>query len=256
MDIETAFIKYSRGFLSGAQLPIVATQALMDGYDSLSLVLLASVYDPDTEDIATLIKATMHELNIHTSDDVEQLDKKFSEPLSTESQEFIEPVLNALKKNEELIVLQRLAYTAGAGAGWHFFKQVSEWQEFLTSGKKKTAYTVILDKEFPLRGTANDELKRKAIELFNQLGDLMIGIFTEGDNSFPLYSFNWDSRALKPKDAEKDLTRIKETINQFFEKHQGKQVAVGRSILVWEKDIAEITGYIPDDDGIARPGAY
>jgi hypothetical protein len=256
MDLKTAFIKYSRGLLSSAQMPIVATQALVDGYDSHSLVLLASVYDPDTEDIAALVKATMHELNIQICDDGNQLDKKFSGPLSTESQEFIEPVLNALEKNNELIILQRFAYTAGAGAGWHFIKQVSEWQKLLTSGKNKTSYTVILDKELPLRGTVNHELNRKAIELFDQLGDLMIGVFTEGDSYFPLFSFNWEPRALKPKDAEKDLARTKGKIDQFFEKHRGRKIAIGRSIWVWEEDIAEVTGYIPDDDGIARPGAY
>lgn len=58
----------------------------------------------------------------------------------------------------------------------------------------------------------------------------MIGVFTEGDSDFTLFSFNWETRALKPQDAEKDFARTKKKINQFFEKHRGRKIAVGRSI--------------------------
>ena len=256
MDLGIAYIKYTRGLLMNSQLPVVATQALMDGYKSTSLVLLASEYDPMMADIAPLFEATMRELNIQLPSDSKSSGMKFSEPMSTESPKFIEPVLKALEQNHELIVQQRFAYTAGAGAGWHLIRGVSEWQELLASGKNKTAYTVILEKELPLRGTANDELQSESIKLFDRLGDLMIGVFIEGDSYFPLYSFVWDTRASRPKDAEKDLAKTKEKINQLFEKHRGRQFAVGRDLWIWDEDIAQVTGYIPDEDGVARRGAY
>ena len=115
MNLKIAFSKFSRGLLSSAQLPIVATHALLEGYDSPSLVLLASVYDPSSEDITPLVDTTIQELNIQLQKPQTALSANFSAPLSTESPEFTRSVFNALEKNGELIILQRFAYTGGGG---------------------------------------------------------------------------------------------------------------------------------------------
>ena len=256
MDLKIAYIKYTRGFLMSSQMPVIATEALMNGYDSTSLVLLASEYEPTMAKASSLFEAAMYELDIQIPIPANSTDTNLPGPLSTQSPEFSEPVLKALEQNNELIVQQRFANTGGAGAGWYVIKRVADWRELLASGKAKTAYTVILERELPTRGIANDQLKNKAVQLFDGLGDLMIGIITEGDSHMPLYSFEWDPRTSKPKDAEKDLANAKEKINRFFEKHQGKQMAIGRDLWIWEEDIAQITGYIPNADGVARPGAY
>lgn len=252
MDLKIACIKYTRGLLKSSQLPIIATQALEDGYDSTSLVLLASEYEPIMADVGPLLEAAMHEVDIQSNDSV----INYSGPLSTQSPEFSEQVLKALGQNDELLVLQRFPYTAGAGEGWHLINRIAEWQELLVSGKAKTAYTVILERELPIRGIANEQLKSEAIRLFDRLGDLMIGIVTEGESYLPVYSFDWETRASRPRDAEKDLVKTKKKIHQFFEKQQGKKIVAGRDLGIWNEDIAHIVGYVPDTDGVVRPGAY
>ena len=259
MDLKIAYIKLSHGLLSSSQLPVIATQALIDGLNSESLILLASEYEPHMSEVAPLFEAVIRELEIQISEQLKCSDLDNPKPLSTQSSEFSKIVLNALNQNKEIIVHQRFANTAGAGAGWYLIKQQSEWQKFLDSGKPKTAYTVILDKELPIRGIATDNLKDEAVKLFDELGDVMIGVFWEEDNRISLYSFEWDTRALKSKDAEQDMVRTKESIIRFFEKQKSKQVAIGRDLWVWGEKIeviSQITAYVPDEDGEVRPGAY
>jgi len=84
----------------------------------------------------------------------------------------------------------------------------------------------------------------------------MVAVLSSDSAAISLHAIEWMTTGWKTKDAERGLHACREKIHQFFETHQGAQMAIGRDLNVWSEDIAQITGYIPDEDGVARPGAY
>jgi hypothetical protein len=256
VNLEIAYIKYTRGLLTSPQLPVIATQALARGYDSSSLVLLALQSEPVMAEAGPLFEAAMGELGVKLPEKSSRAGVEHTGPLSIDSADFLEPVHAAFERYGEMLVLRRLAYTAGADAGWYLVKRVEQWQELLDGGRRKTAYTVILEPELPIRGIAGDELLGEVTCLFDRLGDVMIAVLSPDSAEIGLRSVEWRTKGWKTKDAEKGLQDSEERILQLFERHKGARVAVGRDLDVWDEDIVQITGYIPDEDGVARPGAY
>jgi hypothetical protein len=258
MDLEIAYIKYNRGLLMAPQLPIIATQALARGYDSYSLILLASQGEPFLDETGTLFEAAMGELGINSpgKEKSSQVAAEHVEPLSTNSPNFLNSVYAAFRYYGEMLVLRRFANTAGADACWYLVRRIEQWQELLDGGRKKTAYTVILKPELPIRGIADSELLGVATHLFDRLGDVMIAELFPDSAEVSLYSVEWQIKGWGIKDAEAGLQDSKEKICRLFEKHKGAQIGIGRDLYIWGEDIVRITGYIPDEDGVVRPGTY
>lgn len=257
MELTIALLKYTRGELKSCQLPVIAMQAIADGYTSKSLDILAGESGPvEASDVNPLFEKALHELGISLPVQAHQSSKESPWPLSAHSPEFAAMIDEALWKNGELLILQRFAYVAGADAGWYLIKTREQWRELLDSGRAKTAYTLILEPVFSLRGMATAQLQAEAVALFGNLGDLMMAKLPSDDTYISLRFIEWTTRGWNTRDAEKGWQIARSQIVQFFSEHQGSEIGVGRSLDVWDEDIREITAYIPDADGTVRPGAY
>ena len=256
MNLEIAVIKYTRGELESCQLPVIALQALEDGYSSESLTILAGESEPVGAEVNPLFESAMNQLGIKLPIQANQSEEERSQPLSAYDPKFTKMVHEVLQKNGDALVFQRFAYTAGANAGWYLIKSVEQWQELLDSGKTKTAFTLILDPIFSLRGVATPQLKDEALALFDRLGDLMMAVLPSEDTYISLQSTEWTTNGWKTQDAERAWVKAKNKVVQFFENYQESQVGIGRNLFVWDEDIKEITAYIPDEDGVVRSGAY
>jgi len=160
------------------------------------------------------------------------------EPLSTNSDEFRQRVYALLHQSGELLIFKRLAYTAGAGAGWYLVRQQKEFDTLLDTAPSKAAFSIMLEPELRLRGIADDDLRKAALILLEQEEELLLFF-------------------LRSVDLELDYryASSEAQVHKLFDEHQGEKVAIGR-IPPWFDDSEAITGYVPDADGMARPGAY
>lgn len=260
MNLQVALLKYKRGQLNCSHLPVIAIQALNDGYKSQALMLLASENDSTMVKCSYLFEAAMKELGIEAPVTTNTKDK-LHENLSVLSKQFLEPVRQAFEHNNELLVFRRFAYTAGWDNRWYLIKTWEQWEDLLKEKNpvlksvEKTAYSVALDRELPIRGRISPELIHEGLQLFDHNGDLIVAKTFQTSQELTFTSFEWRG-GRTGQFAEMDLQIRKDEIRQYFEANLGEQVAMGRDFMIWQDEIKWITAYMPDKDGIVKPGAY
>ena len=89
MELTIALLKYARGELMSCQLPVIAMQAIADGYTSNSLDILAGESGPvEASDVNPLFEKALHELDISLPTRTHQSSKGSPWPLSAHSLEF------------------------------------------------------------------------------------------------------------------------------------------------------------------------
>lgn len=165
------------------------------------------------------------------------------EPVSSNIPEFRQIVRQHLEVGEPLVVLFRYA-NCGGSKDYFIVRNPNEFEQILNKSYPKISITVFFESNFKLKGQATDELCKKAIQLFNQEKITYDGIdIINLENEGTLLEDNFY------------FSGSQEILNHFTE-IQGKYVLIG-TLEFWKDNCDSIiTVYVPDDDGIVRPGAY
>ncbi|MEM9778198.1 MAG: hypothetical protein AAF902_26715, partial [Chloroflexota bacterium] len=263
LDIEIAFHKFDRQMLILCQLSYVAAKWLEAGNYSSPLMSLAYEFNPfdySEVEVKEWIQAAKIELAIELDRAKEQthsLSHKVPKgPSSALSQDFTEGAKQILERFGQLIMLRRYAYMGGGGGSWHLVTHFSEWAKLLDEGRPRTAYTIILENELSVLGKINSDFLDQTLKIFDKWGDLMIAKILDDDSMISLHPFEWKMTGHSHQDADESLQQARNRVVEFFDKHRGARVAVGRNIWIWEDEIYEKTAYYPDADGSVRTGAY
>ena len=119
MDLQVAAVKYAADALPSAHLPAIAAQALEKGYYSDALAALAFETEPIMSDVGPLFERALADCGIQIPAPATPGNDSSPTPISTRDSQFLRSAHNVLQESGEIFVLQRFAYTAGAGSGCH-----------------------------------------------------------------------------------------------------------------------------------------
>ena len=253
MDLHIAAVKYTANALQSWHLPSIADQALSNGYYSDALVALASEAEPIMSNVGPLFERALADCSIQIPSASEPTAHTLPVPNSTQTSEFRRSAENMLRDQNELFVLQRFAYTAGAGSGWHLFRDYRTFQSLLAGSPPRTAITLVLDSPVLDHGIADDRLRSAAIKHFRFFGDLAIAVIPIEDTHLFLTSIEWTVTGFKTADAIIGHQAAEMRIRQCFDRADGQEVLIARDPDWWDDGL---TAYVPDSDGVARVGAY
>jgi hypothetical protein len=168
-----------------------------------------------------------------------------NEPVSTNNPKFSALVDDHFENNELIIVLIRYANSAGA-KDYLLVRTKDEFDKLLQQLRSKTSITVFFESAFALKGISNAELRNKTKKLFCEEHEEYEGL---------------DIICTDPKLGEKierDIMFMQklEVIDEWLERHHGYQVFIGTMKFWCDNNKDFLTAYVPDDDGVVRPGAY
>jgi len=175
--------------------------------------------------------------------------------LSTASETFLAAVNGILDRDGELVVCRRCANSAGAGGGLYRLTSAKQWQELLRDVPAKTAYSVMRNRVLINRGDANTALEEQALKWFRKWGEVSIAVLRPGELHLACEHIEWCGVWLTSARAATAHTECEEQIRNLFQSHEGEHVGFGEKIAWWDDGYA-ITAYVPDPDGVVRPGAY
>jgi hypothetical protein len=164
------------------------------------------------------------------------------EPVSTANPAFLNALRVALVSGGELIFLKRLDRCGGAKQVYHV-TSLSQAESILNKSKPADSFTVFFPPTFPLRGKTEEAFAKSAFTYFQSLGD-------EKD---------WGAVVRLGGGTEQvdyEYVASQEEIRIWFEEHPGIDVAIGTMNFCKANCDEVLTAYIPDPDGVVRPGAY
>jgi hypothetical protein len=168
-----------------------------------------------------------------------------NEPVSSATPEFHELIDRAFACHQPIVLLLRYANYGGM-RDYFIARSATDYQTILKHAKPKTSITVFFESSFMLGGIANDELR-----------DCTIGLFPiayaecEG-----VHLIRMDSCGIE-LDAERCFyAKNPREIEDWFERNRDAPAMVG-TMEYWHDNRSEVvTVYVPDADGVVRPGAY
>lgn len=168
-----------------------------------------------------------------------------NEPVSVHVAALHDLVERAFANQESVVLLFRYANCGGA-KDYFIARSVSEFQTVLRHGRPKTSITVFFKNNFPICGLADDDLCLRSIEFLGEVREQYEGIDlvrTDGtkielDSQYFVYATTLDE------------------IRDWFQQSRGKPVLVGTMEFWHDNSPQMVTVYVPDDDGVVRPGAY
>jgi hypothetical protein len=168
-----------------------------------------------------------------------------NEPVSSTTPEFHELIDRAFANHQPIVLLLRYA-NCGGMRDYFIARSPTDFQAVLKHAKPKTSITVFFESSFLLSGIADDDLRDRAIGLFPIAHAQCEGVY--------LIRLNLSGVEM---DAERCFyAKGSEEIRDWFERNRGASVTVG-TMEYWHDNCSEIvTVYIPDVDGVVRPGAY
>lgn len=162
-----------------------------------------------------------------------------AESLSINSEMFLSTVREALTQQGELLVLHQRAYWGG-DKYWFIVRKWDDFLSVLNTKRIRSAFTVFLKPELPLRGIADTQLQTSAESLLAGCGELLLA-------ATPAEGLELDSLGTDELDD----------VREFFNEKAGKYVLIGRFPPFWLENGDECIGaYMPDADGRIRPGSY
>jgi hypothetical protein len=168
-----------------------------------------------------------------------------NEPVSSTTPDFHELIDRAFANHQPVVLLLRYA-NCGGMRDYFIARSPTDFQAVLKHAKPKTSITVFFESSFMLVGTADDDLRDRTVGLFPIAHAQCEGVHLIRVN---------------PSGVELDAElyvyakEFKE-IEDWFERNRGASVMVG-TMEYWRDNCSEIvTVYVPDVDGVARPGAY
>ena len=116
----------------------------------------------------------------------------------------------------------------------------------MTHARAKTSITAFFQTNFKLHGIADDLLCAKTIELLPTVATEYEGIDL----------LRVDGPDAELDDVHYDYCTTPEDIQDWFRSNRGGQFLAG-TMEFWQYNCPHIiTAYVPDDDGVVRPGAY
>jgi hypothetical protein len=141
--------------------------------------------------------------------------------------------------------LFRYAYRGGA-KDYFIARSDAELDSILKRACARTSITAFFEANFQLNGVADQNLCGKAIELLPSMATAFDGVdLIRGDGASTELDREHYTCLTKP-----------EEIREWFGNNQGARV-LGGAIEFWHDNCARfITVYVPDEDGVVRPGAY
>ena len=150
----------------------------------------------------------------------------------------------AYTEGEAVIVLLRYSNCGGA-RGYFLIREQRQFDELVTGARAKTSITVFFETGF-LKGNVCDGLRDSAIGLLHSVKPEGAGV---------------DIIRLDGIGSLLDLDHLlwlteEEEITDWFATRPGTPVLI-RDLNFWDdNNPSTVTVYVPDADGIVRPGAY
>lgn len=167
--------------------------------------------------------------------------------LSAHAPAFTEAVAEALDDDQEVVVYTRGANCGGGRQEQFLVRRVVEFRDIVDSAWPKTAISVFFATALPIRGVAGAELRTRVLELLQQL-------LREDEDGVFVIRRDAPGVALGREDIR--LLRSPDQVVRWFDDHPGIPILAGE-LPFWEDNSDRvITAYVPDADGVVRPGAY
>lgn len=163
---------------------------------------------------------------------------------TTTSQRFLETVASWIAKYGEVLVLIRL-HGGGGNRSFEFFASYKRFTQRLSALPPRASVIVFKEQQLPLRGLVDEDF---VIAAMNSIPDgsrwLVVGLTetTAGSQSWFHQTSGFSSNELD--------NELRDTYCW------GQQVAVGIEPDINQVSDGMISGFVPDDDGMTRPGVY
>jgi hypothetical protein len=145
------------------------------------------------------------------------------------------------RKRRDLLVLIRYAYMAG-NRDLEVIPAFEALRTRMARLAPRTSITVFRDHQLPLRGVVDDAFIQACLAAIPDGTEYVVaetGLTTAGGQS-------WFHHASGTSHGE---------LRDSLERSRGKSVLVGEYPPFTDSD-AVVTAYVPDPDGVVRPGAY
>lgn len=169
----------------------------------------------------------------------------FNEPVSTSASALHELLSQTFKEGQFVVLLLRYAYHGGV-KDYYLVRTAAEFDSAMKSTRERTSITVFFESNFKLIGTADDELCAKAVELLSSVKERYGGVDL----------IRIDGTAFELDEPHFHFCETPEEICEWFRTHHGAQILAG-TMEFWRDNCPEVvTAYVPDEDGVIRPGAY
>lgn len=169
------------------------------------------------------------------------------EPVSCDLPEFRQLVEHHLELGEPIVVQLRYAYCAGYGESF-LARSLGDFNAIMETarGRRRTAITVYFPGAFALHGHTNHELCEHAIQFLN-------------DHDFERHCVDLVRLDAPGIDLDRNIAphfTTPDEIREWFANNQGVAVLVGAMEFWHDNNDNILTVYVPDEDGVVRPGAY
>ena len=163
------------------------------------------------------------------------------EPLSTDSHAFRATVMAAFRQGQELLVLCRRCRAGGATIRY-VIRDEAGLDRTLGEGHRVYSYSVFFGSAFAESGVVDEAMLGR------------VSRWRLSEKSFAL------AIDMRPTDEEPELVRFVSTpdLVGWLRGKSAARVSICRGwVPFWKRNCASVvTAYIPDSDGVARPGAY
>jgi hypothetical protein len=157
--------------------------------------------------------------------------------LSTSSKEFLQIIHQILEKGHEILLLIRYPSSAG-NRDYYLFDSLEAVQHFISLRKAKETITVFKSMETVKRGQVSTEL----------LLEITKSVHEPKHSDWLVIFPNCNSECWNYCENQKELL-------EELKEHNEEQVVILEDPL-FQVEEETITAYVPDRDGVIRPGPY
>ena len=169
------------------------------------------------------------------------------EPVSLANPAFMEAIDSAIASSGFVVLTVRFAGCGGA-RDYFIFHDVGLLETELRRFQPKTSIAVHTAGSFDFVGRASAAAEETAKEL------LAAVLEKNANDNIDLIRTDGEQGLLT--DDTYEWVESQSELEDWFRKHGGEEIAIGRLEFWHENSDAIFTAYVPDDDGKVRPGAY
>jgi hypothetical protein len=170
------------------------------------------------------------------------------ELLSISSDAFLKPVKEALTKGQ-ILVLHQPAYAAGMQY-WYLIDRFEQFENVLETGKAASIFVAFFRANLLLQAIASSALLKEATNFLELYQEFLMVRVVPGEIELKNYCFAY-RRGDKPTEGE--LWEIQDWLKGL----SGSGVAFWYLPQDWNTNGPDLVkAYVPDRDGVIRPGFY
>lgn len=173
-----------------------------------------------------------------------------NEPVSTAEPVFLHVVSSVLRDSPPLFGLIRYANAAGS-KDYFILRSQDDFDAMLGRCRAKDSISIFFAPSLPIRGVTDDSTLDQTLELFEQVAES-----PDSDDLTEIDVVRLDSPEAELDASHLDFFCSAEEIREWFAKHPNVPVAIGQLDFCKENGDEVVSAYVPDADGIVRPGAY